>query len=212
MSMRSNKRCSKPSNAYSRSELRVNRFPEVDPSILRETSPEAPPLNGLPHASTGEAAPKEQINSDTSQVKQRGETAAQPQSDTKRDQKSRAEGKTPVSKPVEPEDDIERDNNKINQIVAAVKNSSAIKLDILMCSDGSVHALTEEAAVINIGSLKTTAADCLGRDDHLLKCLHWGDFQIVLAEDSGLSIYQDLTKRIWTCAKLKPRVYSIEGS
>ena len=32
--------CFKPSNAYSRSELRVNRFPEVDPSILRETSPE----------------------------------------------------------------------------------------------------------------------------------------------------------------------------
>ncbi len=42
-----------------------------------------------------------------------------------------------VTGPDEPEDDIERDNNKINQIVAAVKNSSAIKLDILFSGAAS---------------------------------------------------------------------------
>ena len=154
--------CFKPSNAYSRSELRVNRFPEVDPSILRETSPEVhdeylkkfdrlpafAPAN-KPSAVAGQqparpssiqngvfvavpqdiAAPRtpQQMEEINRNMKKFTDMIMMPFSDDEDPEFPLAEH---VAGPDEPEDDIERDNNKINQIVAAVKNSSAIKLDI----------------------------------------------------------------------------------
>ena len=205
----------------------------------------APPQKTVPpqEAAAGSLADKPQTADSSEANRQSGETAAgplpEPPQQQQRSEQQAGEKLQPaaVAQRDKPEDETEKDNTKIDQILAAMKNSSAVKMDIpqiddgktsfvfieetllvpgvegyLVASDGSVHALTQELFIVNIGNLKKSGSQSLSQEDNMLKCLHWGDFQIVLAEQSGLSIYQDLTKRVWSNPALKPRAYLIEGT
>ena len=216
----------------------LNSLPAFNQNEKSQKGSVKPPA-GLSHVTTRELTRKEQ-EVDLSDVnKKNDQNFANPPPDQKQEQSKHAEESPapPPSKPDKPENDTETDNTKIDQILAKVKNSVAEKVDIpgiedgkstvtfieatllvpgidgyLIASDGSVHALTHDLSIVNLGSLKTLGPQSIKKDDHILKCLHWGDFQIVLAEQSGLTIYKDLTTRLWSNAGLKPRVYSLEGS
>jgi hypothetical protein len=71
-----------------------------------------------------------------------------------------------VSKPDEPEDVIEQDNTKIDQILAAVNSSSAVKLNIPEIEDGNdgVTYIEQDVDEYNVSLFKGSVA-MVSKDD-----------------------------------------------
>ena len=190
----------------------------------------APPQKTVPpqEAAAGSLADKPQTADSSEANRQSGETAAgplpEPPQQQQRSEQQAGEKLQPaaVAQRDKPEDETEKDNTKIDQILAAMKNSSAVKMDIPQIDLGQegitfIESDVDEynvtlfcgavALMSNRDEYRDTRYICVGSlcsRDPSMQIIAFQEFQVVLAPQA-VCVIKEFEDMLWLSRSYKFR-------